>query len=501
MTSPSDFVEDDEFEEASMEKPLDPRFLIKNLDTGEVFEVLPDSLSVSISDPIAFRVRDDLAYDQTTQTIISTETPTQEVSGGFLSKLFGDTTSKATNTQHEIESEPDEYIQNRKVVNSVYVDSHHKMNVLELSNFRFIQRFDGSAGHIWACAFSPNGQYFATGGQDSILKIYEVIGKDDPLPTQTYNYVDQHPDTLMRFEREHNDRPVLHPISIDYKAHSGDIIDICWSESTFLLTASLDHTVRLFHPDRSSQLAVFKHRDFVTGIAFCPSDDRFFVSVCLDGRVRKWNIQSRRVVAWADPHALPTALAWHGNIIAVGCHNGKVFFYQSDDLQFITSLECRSRRGKRSRGSKVTGIRFLGDNGDRVAVSTNDSRIRMYTLEDYLQVKKYKGHTNEMSQLGLIVTDSNSHIISGSECGHLFIWPVSPNYVPSLNPKWIKWRSDHSESYEVFRAIPKECSISQIAVANNNVLKRVFGRVGVNCEFFIVVVCDSCGMIRVFANS
>ena len=72
-----------------------------------------------------------------------------------------------------------------------------------------------------------------------------------------------------------------------YTGHSADVLDLSWSnvsriyfmgsiinfmilQNYFMLTSSMDKTVRLWHISRKECLCIFKHVDFVTAIAFHP---------------------------------------------------------------------------------------------------------------------------------------------------------------------------------------------------------------------------------------
>ena len=43
-----------------------------------------------------------------------------------------------------------------------------------------------------------------------------------------------------------------------YQGHTADVLDLAWSKSQFLLTASMDKTVRLWHISMEDCLRVFK---------------------------------------------------------------------------------------------------------------------------------------------------------------------------------------------------------------------------------------------------
>lgn len=80
-----------------------------------------------------------------------------------------------------------------------------------------------------------------------------------------------------------------------YTGHTADLLDVSWSKNYFILSSSMDKTVRLWHISRKECLCCFQHIDFVTAIAFHPKDDRYFLSGSLDGKLRLWNIPDKKV--------------------------------------------------------------------------------------------------------------------------------------------------------------------------------------------------------------
>ncbi|KAG0497892.1 hypothetical protein HPP92_002583 [Vanilla planifolia] len=81
------------------------------------------------------------------------------------------------------------------------------------------------------------------------------------------------------------------------EGHVDDILDLCWSESSqYLISSSMDKTVRLWDMKSKACLKLFVHSDYLTYIHFSPIDDNYFISGSLDGKVRLWNIPDRQVV-------------------------------------------------------------------------------------------------------------------------------------------------------------------------------------------------------------
>ena len=89
---------------------------------------------------------------------------------------------------------------------------------------------------------------------------------------------------------------------VTYTGHTSDLLDISWSKNYFILTSSMDKTVRLWHISRKECLCVFQHIDCVTALAFNPKNDQFFISGSLDGKIRLWNIPDKKVATAPTSH-------------------------------------------------------------------------------------------------------------------------------------------------------------------------------------------------------
>lgn len=343
---------------------------------------------------------------------------------------------------------------------------------------------DGSA---WCASFSQDGRFLSTGGEDGNVTIWAVAPKskalhpngpaargDDDNNSNTkvdedppLSFIGLGPELATNLEII-DSQPVQR-----YTDHTADVIDLSWSHSCFLLSASVDNSVRLYHHSKSSCLHLFKHANLVASVDFHPSDDRYFISGGLDKKLRLWNITDGRVKDWAQAPEVITATRFtpDGKYAVCGLLRGQVYLYETDDkgLKYYTQVACRNRSGKNSKGKKVTGISFLRERDDlsersemhpslserlsetgsrvmnlvstkvlghqeamsarrtdRMLVTTNDSRVRLYGLNDFCLIRKYKGHINNSMQIRARLSESGSHISCGSESGHCFIWDVDP---------------------------------------------------------------------------
>jgi WD40 repeat protein len=226
---------------------------------------------------------------------------------------------------------------------------------------RLAQTLQGHEGPIWAMKFSPNGHYLATGGQDTKVIIWCV----DSLPKSNRQFSNDANDSPQNSNPNSSDE--LDELTLDaegkpkrnskrrstatgniasssafgglihnfiypdtyrvYEGHTHDITDVAWSKSNFLLSSSMDKTVRLWHVSRNDCLQYFRHPDIVTCVDFHPLHDRFFVSGCFDRRLRVWDI-------------IPTGSVreWVSANDTVSCFTDLLFFFYFNFIFYLLLL-------------------------------------------------------------------------------------------------------------------------------------------------------------------
>ena len=371
--------------------------MIKNLDTGEAFNISDEAkLEALINNltPATSGSQNDTDIDS--EKVMKTSAgvlPTKQRS--IVGKLIKMAKSKTSSGRlSAIQGKPD--------CNQVKVMVHAKRNI-ELGNLKRTSASLPHRGAVWCIKFSPDGKHMASGGEDGCVIIYKWEGKK------------------LVILRKHT-------------AHKSDVVALAWSKSMFLLSASTDKTVRLWHVSKEKCLWIFQHSDFVTSIDFHPLEDGIFASGSFDKKVRLWNITEGRVAQWRKTPEMVTAICFNrtGDMIIAGLYSGQCIFYRTEggDMKYFTQIDCRNRRGAKRNGRKVTGLVYMSPEDsptshDHLVVTTNDSRTRLYNLDDFTCVYKCKGGVNNNMQISASPSECGRHLVCGSEDNCVYVWRIA----------------------------------------------------------------------------
>ncbi|CUA69200.1 Vegetative incompatibility protein HET-E-1 [Podospora anserina] [Rhizoctonia solani] len=161
-----------------------------------------------------------------------------------------------------------------------------------------------SAGHkdqVKSIAFSPNGQFFASGSEDGTLIVWDAsTGERLFEPLRAHSCVilsivfspdgsqiaSGSRDLTIRLWSSHTGLPLGEP----FKGHTDPVRAVAFSPSgKQLVSGSQDRTVRVWDVTNGQSLASFKgHTNHVLSVAFSP-DGTQVVSGCADTTIRFWN--------------------------------------------------------------------------------------------------------------------------------------------------------------------------------------------------------------------
>ncbi|XP_022763602.1 WD repeat-containing protein 44-like isoform X2 [Durio zibethinus] len=324
----------------------------------------------------------------------------------------------------------------------------------ELSALYKGQVIQAHEGSILAMKFSPDGQYLASAGEDGVVRVWQVVEdqrcNDLDIPEIdpsclyfTVNHLSELKPLIVDKEKAGNLRSlrktsdsacVIFPPKVfrllekplhEFHGHSGEILDLSWSEKNFLLSSSVDKTVRMWRVGCDHCLRVFSHSNFVTCVQFNPVDDNYFISGSIDGKVRIWAISGCQVVDWIDVRDIVTAVCYRpdGQGGIVGSMTGSCLFYNMSDNHLLLDAHICLNGKKKSPCRRITGLQFLPQDSSKVMVTCADSQVRI--LQGPNVICKYRGLGNNGNQTFTSLTADGKHIVSACEDSNVYIW----NYV------------------------------------------------------------------------
>lgn len=343
----------------------------------------------------------------------------------------------------------------------------NKKRCMEFTALYNEQEIHAHKGFIWTMKFSPDGQYLASGGEDGVVRIWRVTSAD-----VSCNYLTDEGNfgskvkkggkfTSGRKQTSH--ASIVIPDKVfqleelplqEFHGHSSGVLDLSWSNSNCLLSSSQDKTVRLWQVGCNQCLNVFRHNDYVTCVQFNPVDDNYFISGSIDGKVRIWGVSEKRVVDWDDVRDVITAVCYQpdGKGFIVGSITGTCRFYESSGQQLQLDAQIHIQGRKKTSGNKITGIQFSQERSQRVMISSEDSKLRIFDRMDV--VHKYRGLSKSGSQMSASFTSNGKHIISIGEDSRVYVWNYNGLCIPLSKQTKSARSCEHFLSEGVTVAIP-----------------------------------------------
>jgi WD40 repeat protein len=348
-------------------------------------------------------------------------------------------------------------------------------NNLPLSDLTFAQELthQSKSSPIYILKLNADSNLLAAGGKDSQITIFVLNSAREKYKMKC----DAEGDNLFC------DVPFR-----QYFGHSGDILDLAWSKKDlrkksgddWLLSASSDCSVSLWHMSKLEAILTLKHPEAVKCVCFHPEHPTFFASGSVDGIVRFWDIMTESIVT--EAHIQPrfkngeiitcVEFVRSGEWLLVGTFDGRVIIYEREleKLNYYTEIVVSEK--------PVTGISIVNEKSS-VLVTSGDSRIRIFSLDSFQMTSRYKGVSiTEHLIISAVYSSMQRLIFCGSEDGATYCWRISSNRHESAS-KWQRFKI-HSSGINTV-AVPFTTSLHSSST-------------------FFIATGDDAGRISIFSN-
>jgi WD repeat-containing protein 44 len=258
-------------------------------------------------------------------------------------------------------------------------------------------------------------------------------------------------------------------------------VDFHPKNDLLFLSGCFDKRLRVWSIPESHVAAWATTPEMITSVCFSPSGNQALAGL-FNGQVFFWHTDSQGLDAAPEVDSPNTAKSaqdakgegMKGGGTAVAAVAARLMAESHVRLRYYTQVEARNRRGKFQQGRKVTGLCWLPAQALRtkeqrgkfaapsseasehdtqkmpakviastksisgqllpqqLLVTTNDSRVRLFQMETFSQICKFKGLVNENMQIKSSFSWDGKYVVSGSENGHVHIWNTTNDYEVAL---------------------------------------------------------------------
>ncbi|BAF10666.1 uncharacterized protein [Oryza sativa Japonica Group] len=371
---------------------------------------------------------------------------------------------------------------------------HYKKRSKELSAVYRGQDIKAHEGAIVTMKFSSDGQYLATGGEDGVVRVWRVVEGERPNeldfaeddPSCVFFTVNENSELApvnssegSKSKHYKNSKVSTDPACVviphrtfalsqepvhEFYGHDDAILDLSWSKNRDLLSSSMDKTVRLWQVGCNSCLKVFSHTNYVTCVQFHPTSDNYFISGCIDGLVRIWDVRRCQVVDWADTKEIITAVCYRpdGKAAVVGTITGNCRHYDASENHLELESQVALNGRKKSPLKRIIGFQYCPSDPKKLMVTSGDSQVRI--LDGLHVISNYKG-LRSSSQVAASFTPDGDHIISASDDSSIYMWNYANQIAPVTNHVKTVWSNEHFSCHDVAIAIPWNASQTRNSIS------------------------------------
>ncbi len=213
-------------------------------------------------------------------------------------------------------------------------------------------RHTDPGGEISSLTGTADGTMFASGGQDSVIRIWRF---------EANRFGDVNPPAQL---------------SEELMGHQGWVWDLALSPNGRLLaSASADRSIRLWEVETGGELAsLTAHQATVGAIAFSP-DGRRLASAAWDGSVVVWDVASWEPLWESNLHGQRVhsiSFSADGSAFATGAGGGELFLWSTEDGELLGRLPA---------GTAAVRVVYFDASGQLLWAASDDGGLSLWGIE------------------------------------------------------------------------------------------------------------------------
>jgi WD40 repeat protein len=282
------------------------------------------------------------------------------------------------------------------------------------------------SGAIYEIAYSPNGKYIVSVGQDKNVKVWDMAGMKEAATLKGhFNSVMDvafSPDGRLIATAGHDQKVILWDL-VELKeievlrAHCNSVRTVAFSpDGEYLASAGYDEVIRIWDTASLKQKAVLHgHSEGVLSIAFSP-DGKFLASASHDETVRIWDIVKLReaaILKGLSGSIMTVAFSPDGKLIAGAGKDNNVTIWRMDGFWKMAILQGHK--------DSVRSLAFSPD-GKFIASASFDEVVRIWDAVTFREVKTLRGHSSGV--LGVAFSPDGKFLASASNDETIRIWDM-----------------------------------------------------------------------------
>ncbi|MDJ0575110.1 MAG: NB-ARC domain-containing protein [Xenococcaceae cyanobacterium MO_234.B1] len=318
-------------------------------------------------------------------------------------------------------------------------DVNGEVRLWQVATHRLVLSLQGHTSQVWSVVWNPDGKTLASGSTDGMVKLWDICdGKCCQTLSGSNNWVlslawnpngktlasggdDQ---TVRLWDTEQG--KCLNTLS----GHSNWVLSVAWSpDGKTLASGSSDRMVKLWDANGGKCLKTFEgHTNWVRAVAWSP-DGKTLASGSDDRTIKLWDTKQGKYLNTLSGHSnwvLSVAWSWDGQTLASGSHDQTVKLWNPSTGQCLHTLHGHIKWVWSVAWSPKEQI---------LASSSEDQTVKLWDKNDGKCLKTLQGHTNWVTSVAW--NPGGQILASGSTDQTVRLWDVREG-------KCLKTLSGHS---------------------------------------------------------